>query len=282
VKTVSAMINGLPLSQSPTVTVGVNFLGAGSIATCSRLNDEATANLMDSIPGTVFTAGDNANSVADLTDFTNCYGPSWGRDKARTFPAVGDKEYQVAGAAGYWQYFGPVVGDSGNYYYSYNLGTWHIIVLNSNIDMSLGSPQERWLQADLAANSTTQCTLAVWHHQLFSSSGTSYRSAVAPLWNDLYAGGAEVVVNGHARVYERFAPQSPTGALDKARGIRQFTVGTGGYLTDTIGTVRPNSEARDGGVYGVLKLTLFPGSYTWVFDPILGQTYTDAGSGVCH
>jgi acid phosphatase type 7 len=282
VKTVSASINGLPLSQTPTVTVGVNFVGAGSIATCSRLNDEATANLMDSIPGTVFTAGDNANSTATLTDFTNCYGPSWGRDKARTFPAVGDKEYQVAGAAGYWQYFGPVVGDSGNYYYSYNLGTWHIIVLNSMIDMSAGSPQEQWLQADLAANGTTQCTLAVWHHQLFSSSGTSYRSAVVPLWNDLYAGGADIVVNGHARVYERFAPQTPAGALDLARGIRQFTVGTGGYLTDTIGTVRLNSEARSGGVYGVLKLTLFPGSYTWAFYPIPGDAFTDTGSGACH
>ena len=280
-KTVSATVDGLSLAQTPTVSVGVALTGAGTIATCSRLNDEATANLLDTIPGNVFTTGDNANSVGNLADFTNCYAPSWGRHKARTFPAVGDKEYQVTGAAGYWQYFGAVTGDSGNYYYSYDLGTWHIVVLNSNIDVSAGSPQEQWLRADLAA-STKQCTLAYWHYQLFSSSGTGYRTAVVPLWNALYAAGAEIVVNGHARVYERFAPQTPTGGLDQARGIRQFTVGTGGYLTDTIGTVRANSEARNGGVFGVLKLTLLPGSYTWQFYPIAGQSFTDSGSGACH
>jgi hypothetical protein len=280
-KTVSATVDGLSLAQTPTVSVGVALTGAGTIATCSRLNDEATANLLDTIPGSVFTAGDNANSVANLADFTNCYAPSWGRHKARTYPSVGDKDYQVTGAAGYWQYFGAVTGDSGKYYYSYDLGTWHIVALNSNIDMSAGSPQEQWLRADLAA-STKQCTLAYWHYQLFASSGTGYRTAVVPLWNALYAAGAEIVVNGHARVYERFAPQTPTGGLDQARGIRQFTVGTGGYLTDTIGTVRANSEARNGGVFGVLKLTLLPGSYTWQFYPIAGQTFTDSGSGACH
>jgi hypothetical protein len=237
--------------------------------------------LLDTIPGTVFTAGDNANSTATLSDFQNCYQPSWGRFKARTRPSTGDKDYQVIGAAGYWQYFGAVSGDSGNYYYSYDLGTWHIVVLNSNIDMSAGSPQELWLKADLAA-SAKLCTLAYWHSQLFSSSGTGYRTTVVPVWNDLYAAGAEIVVNGHARVYERFALQTPTGVLDQAKGIRQFTVGTGGYTIDLFGAVRPNSEVRDSGTYGVLKLTLLPGSYTWQFYPIAGQTFTDSGSGTCH
>jgi acid phosphatase type 7 len=281
VKTVSATINGLSLTQTPNVTVGVAFTGAGSIATCSRLNDEATANLLDTIPGTVFTAGDNVSSTDLLSDFQNCYQPSWGRQKARTRPSIGDKEYQVTGAAGYWQYFGAVTGDSGKYYYSYDLGAWHIIALNSEIDMSAGSPQEQWLKADLAA-STKQCTLAYWHSQLFSSSGTSYRTAVVPLWNDLYAAGAEIVVNGHARLYERFAPQTPTGALDQVTGIRQFTVGTGGYNIDTFGTIRPNSEVRNSGTYGVLKLTLLPGSYAWQFYPVAGQSFTDSGSGSCH
>ncbi|OLC36022.1 MAG: hypothetical protein AUH81_08805 [Candidatus Rokubacteria bacterium 13_1_40CM_4_69_5] len=263
------------------MTVGVALTGAGSIATCSRLNDEATANLLDTIPGTVFTAGDNVSSTDVLSDFQNCYQPSWGRHKARTRPSAGDKEYQVTGAAGYWQYFGAVTGDSGKYYYSYDLGAWHIIVLNSEIDMSAGSPQDQWLRADLAA-SPKQCTLAYWHTQLFSSSGTSYRTTVVPLWNDLYAAGAEIVVNGHARLYERFAPQNPTGGLDQVSGIRQFTVGTGGYNIDTFGTVRANSEVRNSGTYGVLKLTLLPGSYTWQFYPVAGQTFTDSGSGTCH
>src|SRR5207249_7324727 len=264
-----------------TTTPSQVLVGAGNIANCGTLNDDATAALIDNIPGTVYTTGDNIYGDGSLTDFQNCYGPSWGRHKARTRPAVGHKDYQAAGAAGYWQYFGAVGGDSGKYYYSYDLGAWHVVVLNSQIDMTVGSAQEQWLKADLAA-SAKQCTVAIWDQPRFSSSGTSVRSAVKPLWDDLYAAGAELVLNAHYRVYERFAPQTPAGVADATNGIRQFTVGTGGSTIDTFGTPIANSEVRATNLFGCLKLTLADGSYSWQFVPIAGQTFSDTGSGNCH
>jgi len=161
-----------PVSAAITASPqAVQFIGAGNIARCDRTNDEATALLLDAYPdATVFAAGDNMNGNGSLTNFTTCYGPSWGRHKARTRPAAGEKEYKTAGAAGYFSYFGAAAGDSGKYYYSYDLGAWHIMVLNDNISMAAGSAQEQWLRAELAAN-TRQCTLAYWHHPRFSSSG---------------------------------------------------------------------------------------------------------------
>ncbi len=148
---------------------GPVLVGAGDIARCDGQGDEATAALLDGIPGTVFTAGNNVYGSDSVTpDFTNCYGPSWGRFKARTRPAVGSHEYYSPGAATYWQYFGAAAGDSGAGYYSYELGSWHIIVLNSGVDMRVASPQEQWLRADLAAHPAL-CTLAYWHHPRFSS-----------------------------------------------------------------------------------------------------------------
>src|SRR5438876_721550 len=171
------------------------LIGAGEIARCDRTNDEATGLLLDNYPGaTVFTAGNNTNGNASLTDFNNCYGPSWGRNKARTRPAVGNNDYKQPGAAGYFQYFGTAAGDSAKYYYSYNLGAWHIMVLNDQIAMTVGSPQELWLRAELAAN-TSECTIAIWHHPRFSSTGTNNLASVKPLWDALYAYNADVVVN---------------------------------------------------------------------------------------
>src|SRR6266568_4244766 len=171
-------------STTTTTTPSQVLVGAGNIANCGTLNDDATAALIDNIAGTVYTTGDNIYGDGSLTDFQNCYGPSWGRHKARTRPAVGHKDYQAAGSA-----------------------------------------QEQWLKADLAA-SAKQCTVAIWDQPRFSSSGTNVRSAVKPLWDDLYAAGAELVLNAHYRVYERFAPQTPAGVADATNGIRQFTVGT--------------------------------------------------------
>jgi len=238
------------------------------------------------ISGTVFTTGSNTYSTGTLTDFTNCYGPSWGQLLARTRPAVGTKDYQTAGATRYWQYFHPsvAVGDSGNYYYSYDLGAWHIVVLNSEISMSSGSPQEQWLKADLAAN-TKRCQLAVFDHPRFSSTGTQVWSSGLPIWQDLYAAGAEIVLNSHYRVYERFAPQTPGGVLDTQAGIRQITIGTGGITADTFyTTLAPNSEVRATKLYGVLQLTLADGSYSWQFVQVPGESpaFTDSGSGSCH
>jgi len=263
------------------------LVGAGDIARCDRTNDELTAAIMDTIAGTVFTIGDNVvGSSTQPPDFTNCYAPSttWGRHKARTRPVPGHTETWSPGDATYYQYFGAAAGDSGKGYYSYDLGAWHIIVLNTGGNtstMAAGSPQELWLRADLAAN-TRQCTLAIWHHPRFSSAGTALRPEVQPFWDDLYAAGAELVLNAHYELYERFAPQTPAGVLDLQRGIRQFTVGTGGIGTTSISAVQPNSEVRNPSVFGVLKLTLSDTGYTWRFIPVVGSTFTDSGTGSCH
>ena len=291
-KTISATIDGTPLTQTATVTVvstttSVVLVGAGNIAQCDRTNDEATAALVANIPGTVFAAGDNVVVDGSLTDYTNCYDPSssWGQFKARTRPAVGDKEYLTTDAAGYASYFGGAAGPAGSFYYSYDLGDWHIIVLNDNwthVPTAHGSPQEQWLQQDLAAN-TKQCTLAIWHQPRFTSNNTTPRSAVKPLWDDLYAAGADVIVNAHYRNFERFAPQTPDGVADPVNGIREFVVGTGGQSGFQIPTViAPNSEVRNSNTFGVLKLTLSAGSYTWEFVPAGSGTFRDSGSGTCH
>src|SRR5216117_3086428 len=270
----------LPGLSFATEAGAVTLVGAGDISACAHHNDTSTAKLLDAIPGTVFTTGDNAAPSGASTDYANCYDPTWGRHKARTRPAPGDAEYGTAGAAGYFVYFGAAAGDPSNGYYSYDLGTWHIVVLNSNIAMNAGSPQEVWLNADLAASSA-QCTLAYWHYPRFYSGSSTTRASVKPLWDDLYAADAEVVLNSHTRNYERFAPQTPAGALDTARGIRQFVVGTGGLGTWSFYTIAPNSQVR-AQVYGVLKLTLNTGSYSWQFVPIPGTQFSDTGTTACH
>src|SRR5438132_368634 len=216
------------------------LVGAGDIARCDKATDEATAGILDTIAGTVFTAGDNVYVDGSSSDFTNCYGPSWGRHKARTYPAAGDKDYVTTGAAGYFGYFGAAAGDPTKGYYSYNLGSWHVVVLNSNIDMSAGGVQEQWLRTDLAAN-PTQCTVAYWHHPRFYSGSGTPRASVLPLWNALYAAGADLVLNGHTRNYERFAPQAPDGTADTTYGIREIIVGTGGIDRVTPGTATATS-----------------------------------------
>jgi Big-like domain-containing protein/calcineurin-like phosphoesterase family protein len=269
------------------VTVGprpnsVTLVGAGDIASCASSGDEATATLLDAIPGTIFTAGDNAYEDGSAANYADCYAPSWGRHKSRTRPAPGNHEYFTFGAAGYYDYFGSAAGDPSKGYYSYELAGWHIIALNSNLRVDAGSPQEQWLRQDLA-NSDALCTLAYWHHPRFSS-GVDHGDdpMMEPLWQALYDYGADVVVSGHDHIYERFAPQTPTGALDLAKGIREFIVGTGGGSRDGTGSPRPNSEVRSGSAWGVLKLTLFADRYEWKFVPVAGKTFTDSGSGSCR
>jgi hypothetical protein len=270
-----------PPSDDPVI------VGAGDIASCSSTGDEATANLLDNIAGTVITLGDNAYSSGTATEYTNCYGPSWGRHLARTRPSPGNHEYNTLDASGYFGYFGSAAGDPTKGYYSYDVGAWHIIVLNSNsscttISCAAGSAQDTWLRADLAAHGNV-CTLAYWHHPRFNS-GASHgnNTAVANFWDALYQYGADVILNGHEHVYERFAPQTPAAVADPAAGIRQFTVGTGGASHYTFGTIQPNSEVRNGTAYGVLKLTLHATSYDWQFVPVAGATFTDSGTGSCH
>ena len=258
------------------------LVGAGDIAECDAEGDEQTAALLDSIPGTVFTAGDNAYHDGATSEFNGCYSPSWGRFLSRTRPAPGNHDYKTSGAKPYFAYFGARAGAIGVGYYSYNLGAWHILSLNSELSMKSGSAQERWLRADLAATKT-KCTLAYWHSPRFSS-GTEHGSdaSTQPLWQALYDYGADVVIAGHEHNYERFAPQTPTGRADPDSGIREFVAGTGGADHYPFGPPIANSEVRNGDTWGVLKLTLLPGSYRWEFIPVAGMTFTDSGSAHCH
>lgn len=257
------------------------LVGAADIGSCTASTDEATAKLLDGIEGTVMMLGDGAYPGGTATDYTNCYGPTWGRHLARTRPTPGDIDYKVANAAGYFGYFGAAAGTPGAGYYSYDLGEWHVIVLNSGISMKVGSPQLDWLISDLR-NSNHACTVAYWHYPRFYSSSTGIRSTIKPVWDVMYAYGVDVIVNGNPRFYERFAPQTPDGIADPVYGIRQFISGLGGSGTNSIGTVVPNSEVRQRTDHGVLQLTLGSGSYSWAFVPIAGKTFSDAGSGNCH
>jgi hypothetical protein len=262
------------------------LVGAGDIADCKDLSGaEATAKLLDQLPGTIMAVGDLAYPDGSKENFT-CYDKTWGRVKSRTRPAPGNHEFHSAGATPYFDYFGPAAGDFKTGYYSYELGTWHIIVLNSECQdvggCAAGSPQEKWLRADLAKHPAA-CTLAYWHKPLFSSGGAHGNDlTVKPLFQTLYEAGADVVVNGHDHDYERFAPQTPDGAVDSARGIREFVAGTGGKNHRPFGEPKPNSELRDATAFGVLELTLKPNSYDWQFIPEAGKSFTDSGSGTCH
>lgn len=264
------------------------LVGAADVASCDDLaGAEATAKLLDKIAGTVFVAGDLAYPDGSDADFANCYGPTWGRHRARTRPAPGNHEYHQDGASAYAQYFGAQAGDPSKGYYSYDLGQWHIVVLNSECEAVAGctetSPQGQWLKQDLAQH-PAGCTLAYWHKPLFSSGAKHGNDpGMRPFWQILYTAGADVVINGHDHDYERFAPQAPNGAGDPAHGIREFVVGTGGKNSHRIfSTPKPNSESRNAEAFGVLKLTLHPRGYDWEFVPEAGHIFSDSGSDVCH
>jgi hypothetical protein len=261
------------------------LVGAGDIADCNRPGDEATADLLDSLDGIVIALGDNAYESGSDTEYTQCYHPNWGRHKSRTRPAVGNHDYMTANASAYFNYFGAAAGDPLEGYYSYDLGAWRVIVLNSNceeVSCATGSAQEQWLRADLAAHPSA-CTLAYWHHPLFSTGLYTTNPSVQPFWQALYEFEADVVLNGHDHNYQRFAPQTPTGVADSAHGIREFVVGTGGKSHyPFFRPPGPNLEVRNSNSFGVLKLTLHPTSYTWQFIPIASDPFTDSGTAACH
>lgn len=263
------------------------LIAAGDIADCKSPGDVATAALVDQIAGTVITLGDNVYPGGAAKDFANCYDPTWGRFKARTMPAPGNHDYAVKDAKAYYQYFGAVTGGLGRGYYSFDLGAWHIISLNSDCAQvggcQLGSPEEKWLKADLAAH-PTECTLAYWHHPLFGSTGAhTDNTYMRPIWTDLYEAGADVVLNGHAHNYERLGPVDVRGDPDPQRGIREFVVGTGGRSHQAFSKkIFSASEVRNADTFGVLKLTLRAGGYDWQFVPEAGKTFTDSGSAQCH
>jgi len=280
-----------PVPETPVADSDPILVGAGDIASCNSAGDEAVANVLDAVvagagPGQVFTLGDNVYDSGTAEEFANCYTPSWGRYQARTRPAAGNHDYGTAGATGYFGYFGAAAGDPTTGYYSYDLGAWHVVVVNSNCakvgGCKAGSPQEQWLRADLAAHPAA-CTVAYWHHPRFSSGQHGNLAALKPIWDALYAYDADVVLSGHDHDYERFAPQDPAGNADPVRGIREFVVGTGGrsHYAFTKAAIA-NSEVRDDATFGVLKLTLHDTSYDWAFLAEAGKTFGDAGSAACH
>jgi hypothetical protein len=260
-----------------------NFNNGNGTATVCR--QKATAALLAGATA-VLPLGDTQYEDGTYTKYVNSYARlgSWGDYLAVTRPAVGNHEYLTANAAGYFQYFGTRAGDPTKGYYSFDLGSWHLIALNSERDMRDGSAQVRWLHDDLA-RTTKPCILAYWHAPRFSSGqhGNDLLDTEA-FWRELYAYRADVVLNGHDHTYERFGLQNPSGLAD-AQGIREFVVGTGGKNHTGFPTTRPfaaNSQVRSTGTYGVLRLTLRASSYDWRFVPEQGKTFADSGTTSCH
>ena len=253
-------------------------LAAGDIARCDLDHDEATAQLLDRRPGVVLVLGDAAYPSGAPSDFARCYAPSWGRHRLRTYAVAGNHDYRTRGAAGYVGYFGGAGGRTG--YYSIEIGSWHVVALDSNQPLRPGSPQHAWLAADLA-NSRARCTLAFFHHPRFSSGEHGNQLQVRAAWTLLYAYGVELVLSGHDHDYERFAPQTPDGRRDDLRGMRQFVVGTGGAPLRPFGAAQRQSEVRDATHHGVLSLVLRDDGYDWEFVGSTERTF-DRGHARCH
>jgi hypothetical protein len=263
----------------------VTLSGAGDIVRCDEDRDEATAALLDDLPGWVFTAGDNVYDDGTAREFEECYGPSWGRHRERTLPAPGNHDFKTRRAAGYFGYFGERAGDPRAGWYATDLGAWRLIVLASNCDEVGGcgpdSDQGRWLARELEAH-PRRCTIAVWHHPRFSTGEHGPIAAVTPFWEALHPAGVELIVNGHDHSYERFVPLDAAGRRDADRGIRQIVVGTGGARLRGFPGDDPNSVVRSWESHGVLRLDLHDDSYDWEFIPVAGGEFTDRGSGTCH
>jgi acid phosphatase type 7 len=282
------------------MAAGDNVCGADS--TSGNCKQMATSDLiLAAAPQAVLVLGDVQYECGEASDFTSFYGPSWGRVKAISHPTVGNHEYRTStdpahdcfgnppGAQAYFDYFGAAAGQMGQGYYSFDVGTWHLIALNSNCGdaggCGVGSAQWTWLQNDLTAHPNA-CTLAYWHIPLYSSGGRAELNA-KQLYQLLYNFNADLILTGHDHSYERFTPQNANGQVDLVRGIREFVVGTGGrnltpFVTNPPNTNPANSEVRNNTTFGVLKVTLHPDSYDWQFVPIAGQSFTDTGTTACH
>lgn len=261
-----------------TFTPGATILLAvGDIGSCNSDADEAVAALAARLPGTIALLGDIAYENGSPNDYATCFDPAWGALRPRIRPAPGNHDYLTTDASGYFSYFGAAAGTPGQGWYSYELGTWHVIVLNSNCAFvggcGGGSPQLAWLEADLRAHPAA-CTLAYWHHPLISSGRHGSDPRTDPLWRALAAAGADLVLVGHDHDYERIAPVD---------GIRSFVVGTGGRsLYELTRPPGPRTELRADASYGLLMLTLGDTGYSWRFVPALGSTLVDAGTAECH
>jgi acid phosphatase type 7 len=268
-----------PSLQTDTVPV---LVGAGDIADCRTDGAYRTALLLDSIRGTVFVAGDAGYATRhDPDPLATCYDATWGRHRARTRPSPGNHDYSDSGPDRYFNYFGDRAGPRALGYYSYELGSWHVLSLNSTIRSDSGSPQDAWVRADLAAH-VGRCTIAYMHHPRFSSGPHTERERLVPLWKTFARYGVTAVIAGHDHIYERFAPLTWDGRPDSVNGIRQFVAGTGGADRYIVGDLLPGSEAHSGDAWGLLKLTLLPGRYRWEFIPVERDGFRDRGESSCH
>jgi hypothetical protein len=277
------------------------LIGTGDIAACDSQGDELTAAIVDSVlradsavsvETVVFTTGDNAYPDGSDRNFALCFTPSWGDSAKRIMkhirPSPGNHEHAIFGAAAYYEYFGDKAGSPRKGYYSYNLGEWHVVVLNSEIVVnSVFSDEDRkaqldWLVEDLKSNASKKCTVAYWHHPRFSSGWHGGDRKIAVFWGPLYDGGVDLVLNGHDHHYERFRPMSPAGVADSVRGMVEIVIGTGGgELRGLRAPIVPNSAARVQGNFGVLKVTLGAEEWRSAFLATNGRIY-DASGGRCH
>lgn len=265
----------LPDRRDPSLVI------AGDVASCWWRWDDATARLLDGLGGVVLVLGDAVYQDGTAAQFARCYGPSWGRHRARTRPVIGNHDARSGGGAPYFAYFGAAAGEPGKGWYSWNQDGWHIVALNSETPIGAGSEQLRWLEADLRAHPAL-CTLAYVHRPAFSSGKHGNSRRVADLLRVLYAHRVDVLLSGHDHNYERFAPQDTAGGLDPQRGIVQFVVGTGGAPLYRPGVMKPNSEAFNSRVHGVLAMHLRPDGYDWEFVPIRRRVFEDRGSDHCR
>ena len=267
------------------------FNGGNGTATDCR--DKDTAALLDKSLAAILTLGDAQYDCGGAAAYAQAYNRAWGRFKSITHPVPGNHDYVSSGgtgcdpsarAAGYFGYFGAAAGTFGKSYYSFDVGSWHVVALDSECTpvggCGPGSPEEQWLRADLAAH-PNRCTLAYWHYPIFSSGEEGGTAEARTFWQDLDQAGADVVLNAHEHDYERFAPQDVNGKAT-ANGMREFVIGTGGRMRHAFVTVRANSQVRNNAAWGVLKLTLHPASYDWRFVPAAGATFTDSGSARCR
>ncbi|KJK52097.1 metallophosphoesterase [Lentzea aerocolonigenes] len=261
---------------------------AAATATVAAVGDvcgsscNQTAPLVKNMaPQALVLAGDNAYDSGSSSDYSNKYNPQYGQFKSITYPTPGNHEYNTSGASGYFDYFGARAGERGKGYYSFDVGDWHFVALNSNITRDASSAQVTWLKNDLAAN-TKPCTAAYWHHPRFSRGDHGDNTSVTPFWNALYAAKADLIIAGHDHNYQRFAPSRPDGTRDDTNGVRELLIGTGGrgfydYNLDSDAV----QEAGNANTFGVGKLTLTATGYRADFVPVSGRTYTDTTSGNC-
>lgn len=258
-----------------------SLVAAGDIAGCWWRSDEATARLLDHITGVVAPLGDNVYQAGTAAQFARCYGPTWGRHRARSRPAIGNHDMRTGSGGPYYDYFGAAAGPRGKGWYSYDLEGWHVVVLNSEVGITANSEQGAWLREDLRTH-PARCTLAYMHRPRFSSGKHGDSERVKDAFRVLYEGGVDVLLSGHDHSYERFAPQDPEGRRDGARGVRQFVVGTGGApFYDFRKELQPNSEVHQNHVHGVLRLVFHPDGYDWEFVGV-GKGFHDEGHGDCH